>query len=173
MLDTHENPFGKTTVEGQLTGNGSSTYPGFELIESKAPSASKPVKLTGTSRNFAVQGSTIAQSQTAVDESADISLEAEKPEEEPQTPTRNKSLIRRPKSLPVQRTQYSFMPETPVPNDENEEKEPVENLPRQRSTNQLKNQLSQALEVLPDSKAHWETTIVNLHNVIYNFTKKS
>jgi len=163
--DTHENPFGKTTVEGQLTGNGSSTYPGFELIESKAPSASKPVKLTGTSRNFAVQGSTIAQSQT-VDESADISPETgeEKPEEE-RTPTRNKNLIRRPKSLPVQRTQYSFMPESPVPNDENEEKEPEANLPRQRSTNQLKNQLTQALEVLPDSKAHWETTIENLHNI--------
>ena len=138
------------------------------MIESKAPSASKPVKLTGTSRNLAVQGSTIAQSQT-VDESADISPETgeEKPEEE-RTPTRNKNLIRRPKSLPVQRTQYSFMPESPVPNDETEEKEPEANLPRQRSTNQLKNQLTQALEVLPDSKAHWETTIENLHNVSYS-----
>ena len=110
--ESNENPFGNSTTN-QLTGNGSSTYPGFELIEKqKQPPTSKPIKLTGTSRNFAVQGvtTTIGQRQETQDsqvfDSLDVSIDLNETEqtetEQPNEAEKSKSrtLIRRPKSLP-------------------------------------------------------------------------
>ena len=110
--ESNENPFGNSTTN-QLTGNGSSTYPGFELIEKqKQPPTSKPIKLTGTSRNFAVQGvtTTIGQRQETQDsqvfDSLDVSIDLNETEEtETEQPNevekpKSRTLIRRPKSLP-------------------------------------------------------------------------
>ena len=64
----------------------------------------------------------------------------------------------------VQRTYSSFVSETPVP-ETNKTSTPQE----KKKQGNVKAQLQEALDILPDSKTHWETTIEHLHNVIFTF----
>jgi len=178
--ESYENPFGnsQSSEGGKLPGNGSSTYPGFELVESKQRKEyqpAKPVKLTGfTKRNFAVQGvtTTIGQRDSPVYDSLDVSIDLKEDDnnEEPVEEPKMSRIMKRPKSLPVQRAYTSFVAATPVPETNNkpaklgEQNEQKENA-RTQSINEIKSRLQTALAILPDSKTHWETTIENLHNI--------
>ena len=82
------------------------------IEKQKPPLTSKPVKLTGTSRNFAVQGvtTTIGQRQETQDsqvyDSLDVSIDLNETEQTETEQTnevekpKSRTLIRRPKSLP-------------------------------------------------------------------------
>jgi len=181
--ESNENPFGKSQSNegGQLSGNGSSTYPGFELIESKHRSEhhpAKPVKLTGlTSRNFAVQGvtTTIGQRDSQVYDSLDVSIDLKEDdddddEEKLVDEPKMSRIMKRPKSLPVQRAYTSFVADTPVPETNNKtanlgEQNEQKGNARTQSISEIKSRLQTALDILPDSKTHWETTIEHLHNI--------
>ena len=71
-----------------------------------------------------------------------------------------------PNSL-VHRTYTSFVSETPVP-ETNKPNTPQE----KKKQSNVKAQLQEALDILPDSKTHWETTIEHLNNVSNSFKIK-
>ena len=115
---------------------------------------------------------TIGQRDSPVYDSLDVSIDLKEDDnnEEPVEEPKMSRIMKRPKSLPVQRAYTSFVAATPVPETNNkpaklgEQNEQKENA-RTQSINEIKSRLQTALAILPDSKTHWETTIENLHNV--------
>ena len=67
---------------------------------------------------------------------------------------RPRSILKRPKSLPI-RKQYSSFVDSPKPTAS----------PNRRASITAKTKLQEAIDTLPDFKTHWETLIEHINNV--------
>jgi len=167
----HQNPFGRSDTH-VLTGNGSSTYPGFERRISSDKNERESRKLTDKLQEFKICG---RPKQISKQKSFDEDESGKYNPDEDQLGTGNsklpfpgcedfdariveaprpRSILKRPKSLPI-RKQYSSFVDSPKPTAS----------PNRRASITAKTKLQEAIDTLPDFKTHWETLIEHINNV--------